>query len=292
MSKVLVLGASGYIGFAVATRFATAGYSVFGITRTEEKGKLLSKNEIYPVLGQAQDTSKWLKVAEEVDIIVDALADYQDTTTAKTVADALVALVKRQPHTVIIYTSGVWVHGDTRKVNKLIVDEHVPTNPFPIVQWRPPFEKQYLDAGGIVLRPGLVYGKSGSVTGIWFEQLAKGKVDFVPNALESLVHIDDLAHAYVLAAAHAVKARGQIFNIVGSVENPAVAFAASKHLTNPALQIGTPAAPAAVGHFLEPVEGVQVLDSSKAKLVLGWFPVQKSFTVGLPWYYEAWKAYK
>jgi nucleoside-diphosphate-sugar epimerase len=57
MSKVLVLGATGFIGtksylclpntlgFAIATAFSRRGYIVYGLTRSEEKAKELSKNE-------------------------------------------------------------------------------------------------------------------------------------------------------------------------------------------------------------------------------------------------------
>lgn len=46
MTKVLVLGATGYIGFAVASALARAGHEVIGQTRDVSKnGKQLQQNE-------------------------------------------------------------------------------------------------------------------------------------------------------------------------------------------------------------------------------------------------------
>ncbi len=37
--KIFVTGATGYIGFAVASEFAAKGHEVFGLVRSEEKVK-------------------------------------------------------------------------------------------------------------------------------------------------------------------------------------------------------------------------------------------------------------
>ena len=44
MSRVLVLGATGIIGFSAARWFALHGWTVYGLSRTEEKARNLKKN--------------------------------------------------------------------------------------------------------------------------------------------------------------------------------------------------------------------------------------------------------
>ena len=50
-TKVLVVGASGYIGDGVARAFRRAGYRVYGLTRDSSKADYFIQNEIIPVIG-------------------------------------------------------------------------------------------------------------------------------------------------------------------------------------------------------------------------------------------------
>src|SRR5262249_25383263 len=107
-----------------------------------------------------------------------------------------------QPKT-LIYTSGVWVHGDTRGA---LVDETTPLDPLPLVTWRPPHEALVLGSDavrGLVVRPGCVYGGSGGMPGSWFKAAAEGRAPQVVgdgNNRWALVHIADLGEVSRLAA--------------------------------------------------------------------------------------------
>ncbi len=63
-------------------------------------------------------------------------------------------------------------------------------------------EKQYLALGATLIRPGCVYGKAGSLTGMWFGGAKAGKLSLSGTGDHKwmLVHVDDLANAYVLVA--------------------------------------------------------------------------------------------
>lgn len=50
-----------------------------------------------------------LAVAEESDIVIDAVSDLQDFSTPSTIAKALIELIKRKPNVFVIFTSGTWV---------------------------------------------------------------------------------------------------------------------------------------------------------------------------------------
>jgi len=140
-----------------------------------------------------------------------------------------------------IYTSGILVYGDHPGE---VVDETTPIPPYPMVQWRIDHEKQVVGQdklNGVVIRPGFVYGHSGSLSAPLFKAagdtlvikgpLVRWSVGSLVRSLlaerETLatrtgkrekrwswVHVEDLAQAYVLAVQKIHVAKGEVFNIV------------------------------------------------------------------------------
>ncbi len=68
-----------------------------------------------------------------------------------------------------------------------------------MVASRPAREKQYLDAGAIVLRPGCIYGRTSA---IYFKGVLdrKSSLPGTGNNCWAFVQVDDNAQAYVRAA--------------------------------------------------------------------------------------------
>jgi nucleoside-diphosphate-sugar epimerase len=101
-----------------------------------------------------------------------------------------------------LYTSGIWVMGDT---GGRIVDETSPVHPTPLVAWRPEHEQLVLKASGfrgIVIRPAVVYGRGGGLVGGFARAgAATGVVQIVGTGENRwpLVDVEDLADLYVLA---------------------------------------------------------------------------------------------
>jgi len=290
MSSVFVIGASGYIGSGVARAFAAKGYTVYGLTRSQDKVKALRKLEIIPVVGKAQEPKDWESIAASCDIIIEALSDHQDHSSAVTAQKTLLDILAKNKHKIVIYTSGVWVYGNTTHP----VDENSQLNPTDLVKARPAHEKVYLDAGATVLRPGCVYGKEASLIGMWLGQLKGGKGEFpgFPNnePVWSLVHVDDLADAYVRTAQKGESLRGQVINVVSQSENvrdiikplaAAVGFKGEIKFVEPKDPFSTALA-LSQRHIL----------STKARLVLGWNPQHVSASVGADNYYKSWEAFQ
>jgi len=287
MSKVLVLGATGLVGFAVSQAFVRNGYKVYGLARSQEKANHLAKHEITPVHGEAQKVDTWIKVAEQVDIIVEAVADYQDYSTGSVVGAALIKLLQAHKQKIVIYTSGVWVYGNTTET----VSEGTPLNPLPIVASRPALEKQYLDAGAIILRPANVYGKHSSLLGsTFFKGVTEHKTNFPGTGSNSwsFVHVEDCATAYVKAAEKASNIRGQAFNIVAQSDRISdivdavaqiVGFKEKITYTN-----GT-------DPFGQALSLNQHFNTVRARSVLDWTPKSTSVLSDVATYYAAWKAH-
>ena len=214
--KVFVTGATGYVGFMVASAFRRAGHRVWGLARTEEKARRIERHELIPVVGDMKDPDSFVKVARECSVLVHAAIDFQadtaelDRRTVEVLLDA--AEAGPQPKTVI-YTSGVWVYGDT---GGRLVDECDPLNPPAIVGHRPQVEQMVVKADGVrglVIRPGCVYGKRGGLTGPWFQSADAGALAAIGDGATSwcMVQVDDLADGYLRAAESALS--GEIFNM-------------------------------------------------------------------------------
>src|SRR5256885_2048495 len=146
--QVLVTGATGYVGSSVATAFRRAGHHVWGLTRSQAKARRLAQREIEPVVGDLADPKSYADVAAECAVLVHAAFEYSPNgvTKDKTAIETLIEAGRRgaRPKTVI-FTSGVWVHGDT---GDRMVDETTPLNPVKLVAWRPAHEQVVLQASG------------------------------------------------------------------------------------------------------------------------------------------------
>ena len=61
--RIFVTGATGFIGFAVATNLARAGHKVYGLARSAEKAQRLSAAEVLPVTGDMSRPETYLEAA-------------------------------------------------------------------------------------------------------------------------------------------------------------------------------------------------------------------------------------
>jgi hypothetical protein len=99
------------------------------------------------------------------------------------------------PKLTYIYTSGTWVHGDDR--NNIVTDTSA-LNPPDLVSWRPKREQDVINSSilnGIVIRPALLYGRSGSLLAPFFKSASDGNVWYpgTPGGRFAVIHTDDLA---------------------------------------------------------------------------------------------------
>lgn len=98
----------------------------------------------------------------------------------------------------VVYTSGVWVLGNTGDRG---ADESSPVHPLPLVGWRPAHEQLVLASGrNAVIRPGCVYGGKQSMLAGWFANADSGKPIEIAGDGENhwaLVDLHDLADCYV-----------------------------------------------------------------------------------------------
>lgn len=297
--KAFVTGATGYIGFNVAKALRRAGYEVYGLTRSKKKATMLAQNEILPVIGDMQQPDSYRDAIDACSLLVHAAVDYEHDTVdldKKTVTN-LIASGKRgsRPKT-FIYTSGCWVIGDT---GDKMADETTPLNPIDQVRWRPDVERLVLDAeeiNGLVVRPGCVYGERGGLTAMWFDAAEKGNLSVVGDGSNcwTMVHVDDLADAYVRLADSGFY--GETFNISDrsrwSVREMAEAVADVSGYDREIQYIPVQKAEKDMGGMAEALALNQHVDGRKAAVRLGWQPRHGGFVDNIKTFYASWKAWK
>lgn len=296
--KIFITGATGYIGFNVAMAYRRAGHAVWGLTRSEEKARNLARHEIRPVVGRMQDPGGWRDAAVGCNVLIHAAVDFEADPFAldRQTVEFLHSLAKQgpQPKT-LIYTSGVWVYGDTRG---RMVDETTPLNPPRMVARRPGIEQLVLDAAdvhGLVIRPGCVYGYQGGLTGMWFGGAVQEKsLSAAGDGANrwAMVHADDLADAYLRAGESGL--RGEVFNITDrsrwSVAEMLTAVARATGHTGRIRFIPTAEAAKSMGDFAECLALDQHVDARKAVRRLGWQPKHGGFVDEVEACFMSWNA--
>lgn len=295
--KVFITGATGYIGYSVALAFRRAGYYVSGLIRNPKKTWMLESHEIHPILGDLHKPETYREAVRGSSLIVHAAADYSVDRAAvdRSVVQMVRSVSEQQsrPKT-FIYTSGCWVYGNT---GTTAASETAPLNPSMAARWRPAVEQEVLQASGlrtVIVRPGCVYGKQGGLMSMWFDGVInKNELRVVGDGSNrwSLVHVDDLADAYVRIAER--EATGSIFNIADgsqqSVGEMVQAIARATGYTGTITYVPVEEAATTLGSLAESLALDQHLDARKATEELGWHPRHNGFAGDAETYLMAWK---
>lgn len=299
--NVFVTGSTGYIGSAVAAAFRRAGHRVFGLVRSSDKARALAGAKIVPVLGDLAAPESFVAVVRGCDLFVHCASENSPATVARDRAaiDTFLAAARgANAPRALLYTSGVWVYGDT---GGRTVDETSALSPLDLVRWRVEHEQIVLDAATpqlrtLVLRPGCVYGGAGGLTVPWFASAVAGEVEMVGDGSNcwSTVHVDDVAEAYVLAAERAPG--GEALNISDGanlrVGEMVAAVAVAAGIPGRIAQLSPDEAAEKFGPLAEGLGAHQKVANARAKAALGWHPRHASFVSEADLYFASYRAHQ
>lgn len=293
MVKVLVLGATGYIGRRfVSSLVQSGGHLVYGLARTPEKAAALSREEVIPVLSNdpVSNPNPWISAIRDfnIDVVVDVAGAFQDSASFLSAVKAVGAQraerfraegLRNAPKLGFVYCSGTWTHGASdRYVNEL---DFLDTTPPAVVAWRGELEKAVLDSNDVldvaIFRPALVYGRESTIWNTFFAPLVDAKagehvkIPLDNDAWPGLIHVDDVATGIqavveklpILQAAFPIfdlgttrESMASIFEVAAKV----LAFQGSLELVGGADAFSTAMSTSFNG------------SSSRAKQLLGWEP--------------------
>jgi nucleoside-diphosphate-sugar epimerase len=205
--KVFIVGASGYIGGALAAALVKQGHTVSGLARSDGTAAALEQRGITPVRGTLDDAPALAAAAKATDITIGAAsADHRGA--AEAIVNALTGTGKTYLH-----TSGSSIVGTPARGEFVadVFDEDTQFTPSPARKARVAIDTMVRGAPGmrgIVIAPSLIYGRGeglnpNSIQVPWLIALAKkaGTPRHIGSGENrwANVHIDDLVPLYLLA---------------------------------------------------------------------------------------------
>ncbi|KAJ4311378.1 hypothetical protein N0V84_010471 [Fusarium piperis] len=228
MPKVLILGATGYLGKRLADVLVRSGqHRVYGVARNEAKAQSLAAAEVIPVIcpKPVEEPEPYLNAIREhhIDVVVDVAGANQDSAKflshVQRIGKERLDNYKDSglhsgPKLGFIYCSGTWVHGSSEKpVNDLdIAGQSAKTQPPALVAWRTDLENSILAASHIldvaIVRPALIYGRESTIWTPFILPLLQAarssnqdtvQIPLRADSKPGLVHVDDVATGFKCA---------------------------------------------------------------------------------------------
>lgn len=275
--RVFVTGATGYIGSAAADALRAAGHGVIGLARSEEAATHLALRGVTPVLGDLREPETLEAAVKKSDAVLHAGTTGDGDLDREAVSAMLGEAAGR--NLPFVYTSGVWIYGDT---GGQVADEGFPLNPAAISAWRPSVEERVFGFARQGLRASIVrgaicYGRGAGIPGTLVDEgREKGVVRIVGSGENRwpVVHVEDLADLQVALLSRAEP---------GTVVNAAAASAVTlREIAEAAAQAaGVPerveswpleAARDALGPYADALAMDQRISSELARRLFGWSP--------------------
>ncbi|WP_169951675.1 NAD-dependent epimerase/dehydratase family protein [Microbispora sp. H11081] len=276
--RILITGASGYVGGVVAEHLVRADHEVVALARSDEARERVEGLGAKAVAGSLRDLDVLRGAAASAEAVVHAAVDYADPGMGEIEHDALAALLDGlHDGGAFVYTSTGLVYPDRQGAT---VDEDHPVTPETSAQpYKVLGERQVLAAGhvaGTVIRAALVYGRGGSglLQGLIGAGRQSGMVPYIGDGANewSSVHVDDLAALYVAALER--REPGVVVNAASAERTPirrmaeAVAGLTGAQAVSLTLEQGT----AAMGPLAATLTRSSPLDASRARRLFGWAP--------------------
>ncbi|KAF5597873.1 nad dependent epimerase [Fusarium pseudocircinatum] len=240
--SVLVTGANGYIGRAVACAFVRAGWVTYGLVRSSKFIASLAAEEILPVVGDIDDIASHSAINDALPSTLNVIVSTTENTLDYTSHfDNVITLLRtlsfyslaKGVHPLVIFTAGSKDYGvgphfaDDPDLTPHDEHSHLRPPPFaiPRVQNMPKLFQNYDAFAAVLVRPTNVYGRASSYYSVCFRvgsSAASNKhpneqvliAPTQPNWICHALHIDDCAEAYVaIASAPRETVEGEVFNI-------------------------------------------------------------------------------
>lgn len=305
--NILLTGATGFVGSAIAAELLRRGHHVTGLVRDPAKARQLAAQGVHLERGDmlAPDTYRPLVVGADVVIHAAQLSvggrftratqrqiNEADALMTTTLADECLRHGKK-----LVYASGCFNYGDH---GDAWIDETSAASPSPLGEGHHAMVQYLLDRHQrerlrvTIVTAGFVYGPGGLFKTAFFDQLQKGQLRVIGAGHNywSPVHVDDLAQAFVLAAEQ--DHDGQNFNAVDDeplrlrqlVDTLTDAYGAKRVGTIypwlMGLLLGGPLIKSLTSSFR--------VRNAKSKQALGWQPRYATFAAGIGPVLEALRA--
>lgn len=299
--RILVTGASGYIGRALVRALVRFGHQVSGLARSRHAAATVEALGARPVAGNLADPAPWRAEVGAHDAVVH-LAMAHGGRTAELDARAVDTLLEearsQQRTRHLVYTSGVMVLGDTGSVPA--TEDASTAGAAAAVAWRPVVERVVLAAetsslATAVVRPGMVYGGGSGIIASFFETATERGASLVVGDGTNrwaVVRRLDLADLYlrILSA----RAAGVFHGVEEGSERVVDIARRASELAGAAGAVellSREEASSATGSFADALCLDQVVAAGRSR-ELGWRPARRVLAGGLDEAYAEWRQHR
>lgn len=221
--KILVTGATGYVGRHLINELNKTEHEVFALIRSNKNSEELIKNNVTPLIGDIKIKQSLNSLDKHFDIIIHlafSLFPGADSDTNVTGFDHVVSFAKENPLRKFIFISSQLVYGNT-PVNEIIHEDfHCQTTML--------FGKHQLRAENklihmavnegfpaVILRPSEIFGgEGGFFKEVQLNGYINGKVPIIGkgNNAISFTYVGDIVQAIILSI-NKQGIEGHLFNI-------------------------------------------------------------------------------
>ena len=288
--RVLVAGASGFLGRSVVRALSSAGYDVRGLVRDAARGDRVEADGGTPVVGDILDLRTLKSAATGCSGIVHLAANPPAEEDAERVrvdgAANLVRIARQEGVARLVIGSGYWVYGSQSE----LIDEDCPVAPQGESGVNHAAEREGLEANRtgqlevLVVRPGMVYGN-----GSWFRGLAEairtGEYRVVGGGSNRWSFIDRWDAGRAFRAVLEEGDPGEVYNAVDGRPAPLREFAdfvAAELGVPPPATVTLETAERAVGAIVARHLAADRPTSGAKLRRLGWRPQIPSYRLGVP----------
>jgi uncharacterized protein YbjT (DUF2867 family) len=207
--RVLIVGASGLIGSAVAGRLASQGHSIVSVTRRGEQIGLLDTTVVRMDVASATEVSDWLPILRGVDAVVNCAGVLQDSPGDST-AGVHVKGVSALFHACEMAGVRRVVH-----LSAVGVDRETPTE-FSRTKLAGDKALMERDLDWVILRPSVVIGRAAYGGSALFRGLAALPIQplMAGTGPLQIVHLDDVVDTIAFFIRPDAPAR-QVLDLVG-----------------------------------------------------------------------------
>jgi nucleoside-diphosphate-sugar epimerase len=224
---IFIIGATGFVGGALAHHLADSGHAVSGLARTGASAAALNARGISPVAADLETRRPaMVGAARRADVVVYA-AQAEPAQETAAVEDLTRAMAGTGKTLIFLSGSGVLLQRTEGAWSQDTFTEHDLFTVEPLAEFRKAAEDAILMAAAdgvraMVIRPGLIWGPGdhGHVSMIYQSVAATGAACYVGPGLNSYsnVHINDVTHLFSLALSTG-RAGGLYHAVAGEVPN-------------------------------------------------------------------------
>ncbi len=226
--RVLITGATGYVGHHLISELKKTEYEVYALIRSNKNSEKLIGNNVTPLIGDIKVKESLNKIDKHFDIIIHlafSLFPGADPDTNITGFDNVVSFAKENPLRKFIYISSQLVYGDTPK-DKMIHEDFSCHTTMSFGKHQLRAEKKLIHMSVlegfpvVILRPSEIYGgEGGFFKEVQLNGYINGKVPIIGkgNNAISFTFVGDLVQAII----HSIDKQG-IEGLIFNINTPGV----------------------------------------------------------------------